>query len=131
MAPYFYETQLAIFTVVCILWLIVDNRINKKARDSEHAPTFSETSRSALTRQYLIVFAIVMGMCCRPCMRACVRVDRRHCCIPGADWLQGPYVYSLYREQYGFPERLVAVLFVTGFVSAGLTAPLVGAWADT
>lgn len=48
----------------------------------------------------------------------------------GADWLQGPYVYSLYHEQYKFPERLVAVLFVTGFVSAGLTAPLIGAWAD-
>lgn len=48
----------------------------------------------------------------------------------GADWLQGPYVYSLYREQYKFPERLVAVLFVTGFVSAGLTAPLIGVWAD-
>lgn len=48
----------------------------------------------------------------------------------GADWLQGPYVYSLYREQYGFDERTVAVLFVTGFVSAGLTAPLVGVWAD-
>ena len=48
----------------------------------------------------------------------------------GADWLQGPYVYSLYREQYNFPERLVAILFVTGFVSAGLAAPLVGVWAD-
>ena len=48
----------------------------------------------------------------------------------GADWLQGPYVYSLYKEQYGFPERIVATLFVTGFLSAGITAPLVGAWAD-
>ncbi|KXN87334.1 Major facilitator superfamily domain-containing protein 5 [Leucoagaricus sp. SymC.cos] len=48
----------------------------------------------------------------------------------GADWLQGPYVYSLYREQYEFPERLVALLFVTGFVSAGMAAPLVGVWAD-
>ena len=28
------------------------------------------------------------------------------------------------------PERMVAVLFVTGFMSAGLTAPLVGVWAD-
>lgn len=44
--------------------------------------------------------------------------------------MQGPYVYSLYREQYGFDERIVAILFVTGFVSAGLTAPLVGVWAD-
>ncbi|KDR79837.1 hypothetical protein GALMADRAFT_62352 [Galerina marginata CBS 339.88] len=63
---------------------------------------------ASLTRKYLMVYAIVMG----------------------ADWLQGPYVYSLYREQYQFPERLVAVLFVTGFISAGLAAPLVGVWAD-
>jgi MFS transporter, MFS domain-containing protein family, molybdate-anion transporter len=49
----------------------------------------------------------------------------------GADWLQGPYIYSLYHEQYDFPERLVAVLFVTGFISAGIFAPLVGVWADT
>ena len=39
-------------------------------------------------------------------------------------------MYSLYREQYAFSERLVAILFVTGFVSAGLAAPLVGVWAD-
>ena len=34
-------------------------------------------------------------------------------------------------EEYGFPERIVAILFVTGFLSAGLAAPWVGAWADT
>ena len=51
-------------------------------------------------------------------------------CHVGADWLQGPYVYSLYKEQYAFPERLVALLFVTGFMTAGLAAPLVGVWAD-
>ena len=39
-------------------------------------------------------------------------------------------MYSLYNEEYGFPERMVALLFVTGFMSAALTAPLVGAWAD-
>lgn len=55
---------------------------------------------------------------------------KRRVCAPGADWLQGPYVYSLYREQYGFPERVVASLFLTGFLSAGITAPLIGAWAD-
>lgn len=48
----------------------------------------------------------------------------------GADWLQGPYIYSLYREQYGLPERLVALLFVLGFLTAGAAAPLVGVWAD-
>lgn len=39
-------------------------------------------------------------------------------------------MYSLYNEEYEFPERMVALLFVTGFMSAALTAPLVGAWAD-
>ena len=52
------------------------------------------------------------------------------CFSTGADWLQGPYIYSLYKEQYAFPERLVALLFVTGFMTAGLAAPLVGVWAD-
>ncbi|KIK68623.1 hypothetical protein GYMLUDRAFT_215372 [Collybiopsis luxurians FD-317 M1] len=61
-----------------------------------------------LTRQYLIVYALVMS----------------------ADWLQGPYIYSLYREQYLFPERIVALLFVTGFSAGAFTAPLVGTWAD-
>ncbi|KIK00469.1 hypothetical protein K443DRAFT_7666 [Laccaria amethystina LaAM-08-1] len=31
---------------------------------------------------------------------------------------------------YQFPERLVAMLFFTGLVSAGLAAPLVGVWVD-
>lgn len=51
-------------------------------------------------------------------------------CIIGADWLQGPYVYSLYHEQYKYPEHTVALLFVTGFTSAGFFAPIVGDWAD-
>ena len=48
----------------------------------------------------------------------------------GADWLQGPYAYSLYKDQYGFSERMVALFFVAGFLSAGIAAPMVGAWAD-
>ena len=52
------------------------------------------------------------------------------CIFLGADWLQGPYVYSLYKDQYGFSERMVAVFFVIGFLSAGIAAPVVGAWAD-
>ena len=56
--------------------------------------------------------------------------DLNHLTIPGADWLQGPYIYSLYREEYGLPERLVALLFVVGYSSGGIAYPLVGSWAD-
>ena len=59
----FYETQLIIFIVACALWLFVDNRISKKRNNSnDFATGVTEQDRSKLTRQYLLVFAIVMGM---------------------------------------------------------------------
>ncbi|KAG1763695.1 hypothetical protein EDD22DRAFT_1042779 [Suillus occidentalis] len=115
----FYELQLILLVSLCLIFLLLERHVSRRKESKEkdlHSaerlengePTASHNSLATLTRQYLIVYAIVMG----------------------ADWLQGPYVYSLYREQYGLSERMVAVLFVTGFMSAGLTAPLVGVWAD-
>ncbi|KAJ6624257.1 DUF791-domain-containing protein [Mycena sp. CBHHK59/15] len=119
-ADRFYEFQLLWLGVACLVALLADRQASKarrrvSAKDSREeraegglSGAGSAGALAALTRQYLVVYAIVMG----------------------ADWLQGPYVYSLYREQYQFPERTVAVLFVTGFISAGLAAPLIGVWAD-
>ncbi|KAK0480719.1 hypothetical protein IW261DRAFT_1419071 [Armillaria novae-zelandiae] len=112
----FYEQQLVVLTSFCLLSLLIDRHVTRRksikaADDSleQGIPATSESkSLATLTRQYLVVYGVVMG----------------------ADWLQGPYVYSLYREQYGFPERIVAILFVTGFMSAGLAAPFVGVYAD-
>ncbi|KAF9528416.1 hypothetical protein CPB83DRAFT_894447 [Crepidotus variabilis] len=117
----FYELQLLILAGVCFFSLLVERYVARRAKKS---PSTKETADdrlenggggkassaalAALTWKYLLVYGIVMG----------------------ADWLQGPYVYTLYREQYQFPERMVAVFFVTGFLSAGLAAPMVGAWAD-
>lgn len=120
--PPFYELQLILFSSVCLVWLLFDRQLSSK-RPSEHSAPAITMAR--LAKQYLIVYAIVMG---EPPSSKVVHICWMH--DTGADWLQGPYVYSLYREQYAFPERLVAVLFVIGFLSAGLTAPLVGAWAD-
>ncbi|EIW54809.1 DUF791-domain-containing protein [Trametes versicolor FP-101664 SS1] len=61
-----------------------------------------------LSRRYLWVYGLAMG----------------------SDWLQGPYIYSVYKEQHDLPERLVALLFVLGFLTAGISAPAVGVWAD-
>ncbi|EIW78301.1 DUF791-domain-containing protein [Coniophora puteana RWD-64-598 SS2] len=115
----FYELQLILLVISCIAFLLFERYVSRKKQQlrKDNYPaerlenggnTTPYSALAKLTRQYLVVYAIVMG----------------------ADWLQGPYVYSLYREQYGFDERVVAVLFVTGFLSAGLTAPLVGVWAD-
>ena len=34
-----------------------------------------------------------------------------------SDWLQGPYVYALYRD-YGYEQHEIAILFVAGFGSS-------------
>lgn len=132
----FYEFQLIILVSLCFIFLLVERHVSRrkelKEKDLHTAerledgePTTSNNFLSTLTRQYLTVYAIVMGM--HDLLLMGITWSSIY---PGADWLQGPYVYSLYREQYGLPERMVAVLFVTGFMSAGLTAPLVGVWAD-
>ncbi|KAH9836076.1 uncharacterized protein C8Q71DRAFT_760424 [Rhodofomes roseus] len=107
----FYEFQLVCLIALCLFFMLVERQLSPKRKegvrlhDGLHAPT---PALHKLSRQYLSAYAIVMG----------------------ADWLQGPYIYSLYKEQYAFPERYVALLFVTGFMTAGLAAPMVGVWAD-
>ncbi|RPD60216.1 DUF791-domain-containing protein [Lentinus tigrinus ALCF2SS1-7] len=106
----FYQWQLLGLIAACLASLVFEKYVLRKASVAEqtaenHAP---QPIVSRLAGRYLLVYAIVMG----------------------ADWLQGPYIYSLYREQYGLPERLVAFLFVLGFLTAGVAAPLVGVWAD-
>ncbi|KAH7330487.1 hypothetical protein BKA65DRAFT_509480 [Rhexocercosporidium sp. MPI-PUGE-AT-0058] len=50
--------------------------------------------------------------------------------VNGADWLQGPYIYPLYKDEKGLTEERVATLFMTGFISAAVTASLAGKLAD-
>ena len=44
--------------------------------------------------------------------------------------MQGPYIYTLYKDQKDNPESVVAALITTGFVTAGITASFVGSLAD-
>jgi len=46
-----------------------------------------------------------------------------------SDWLQGAYVYALY-DAYGYPQHLIAVLFVAGFGSSMVFGSFVGGMAD-
>ncbi|KAI0717058.1 DUF791-domain-containing protein [Earliella scabrosa] len=112
MSSNFYEWQLIVLVATCTALLVIEKYILRRKDASTHETSpeagAPDAIVSRLSRQYLCVYAIVMG----------------------ADWLQGPYIYSLYREQYGLPERLVAFLFVLGFLTAGVAAPLVGVWAD-
>ncbi|TVY17096.1 Molybdate-anion transporter [Lachnellula arida] len=48
----------------------------------------------------------------------------------GSDWLQGPYIYTMYKDEKGLPEETVAHLFTTGFLAAAISASFVGSLAD-
>ncbi|CAG8628041.1 17644_t:CDS:10 [Cetraspora pellucida] len=45
------------------------------------------------------------------------------------DWLQGPYIYAVYKS-YGFELSQIAILFVTGFLSSGIFGTIIGSAAD-
>ncbi|KAK0708254.1 hypothetical protein B0H67DRAFT_648339 [Lasiosphaeris hirsuta] len=47
-----------------------------------------------------------------------------------SDWLQGPYLYSLYHDEHHIPPALISTLFTTGFVAGGVSGSVIGAVAD-
>lgn len=67
--PGFYEQQLVVLTSFCLLSLLIDRHVtrrkaNKAADDSleQGIPANSESkSLATLTRQYLVVYGVVMG----------------------------------------------------------------------
>ncbi|GAB4858532.1 hypothetical protein Ancab_010007 [Ancistrocladus abbreviatus] len=52
-----------------------------------------------------------------------------YCLMMAGDWLQGPYVYYLYRT-YGFGKGEIGQLFIAGFGSSMLFGTIVGSLAD-
>ncbi|KAF6807222.1 major facilitator superfamily transporter [Colletotrichum sojae] len=50
--------------------------------------------------------------------------------VMGSDWLQGPFLYSLYKNEHGISPDLVPTLFTTGFVSGAFAGYFIGSLAD-
>jgi MFS family permease len=50
--------------------------------------------------------------------------------VMGSDWLQGAYVYTLYKDEKNLAESVVAMLFTCGFLAAAISAVSTGALAD-
>ncbi|KAK0742336.1 hypothetical protein B0T21DRAFT_409157 [Apiosordaria backusii] len=51
--------------------------------------------------------------------------------VMASDWLQGPYLYSLYADEHSLPPSLIPSLFTTGFLSGALSGSFIGSLADT
>lgn len=52
-----------------------------------------------------------------------------YCLACFGDWIQGPYVYKLYKD-YGYSEGEIAVLFIVGTISNSLFGTVTGVLAD-
>ncbi|KAI0035795.1 DUF791-domain-containing protein [Vararia minispora EC-137] len=107
----FYDFQFGFLGTLCACLQIFEHyyaRLSKPKANATTANASRDVAFSALMRKYLAVYGLVMS----------------------ADWLQGPYAYSLYAEQYAYTERVISYFFITGFLSGGLFAPLMGSWAD-
>ncbi|KAL1892500.1 hypothetical protein Sste5346_007010 [Sporothrix stenoceras] len=77
----------------------------KRAREGREAAAAAHAARAS---DFLAVYALVMA----------------------ADWLQGPFLYSLYTDEHHVAPARVPLLFATGFVAGGVSASVVGGMAD-
>ncbi|KAH8886939.1 MFS general substrate transporter [Thozetella sp. PMI_491] len=50
--------------------------------------------------------------------------------VMGSEWLQGPYLYSLLRDEKNLDEATVASMYVTGYIGAAVAALGTGFMAD-
>ncbi|KAI1504481.1 molybdate-anion transporter MOT2 [Biscogniauxia marginata] len=50
--------------------------------------------------------------------------------VMGSKWLQGPYMYSLFRNEKNFEEATVALLYISTYASAAVSAFFTGYIAD-
>ncbi|KAI9702840.1 MAG: hypothetical protein M1836_008054 [Candelina mexicana] len=109
----FYEYNFGFLVVLCALltWRRHQRDAELAAETDSEGETPSQSQKaeaSRFTKLFLIVYLLVMG----------------------ADWLQGPYVYALYKDEMGYPEKTVAALFTTGFLSGAVSGYYVGSLAD-
>ncbi|TVY26148.1 Molybdate-anion transporter [Lachnellula hyalina] len=114
----FYEYNVLVLVVVVAGTAYLQHRRGSKAAVSRSRGQDGEATRAAITagdaviwqfkKKFLPVYLLAFG----------------------SDWLQGPYIYTMYKDEKGLPEETVAYLFATGFLAAAISASFVGSLAD-
>lgn len=101
-----YQKNLAGLLLVCGALLATQGTKESPARDAaaKGKPAHARASQTP----FYIAYALVMA----------------------SDWLQGPYLYSLYRDEHGVAPSLISALFTTGFLSGAVSAYFTGSIAD-
>ncbi|KAI0160889.1 MFS general substrate transporter [Hypoxylon sp. FL1284] len=109
MALDLYSTGLLV--LVPLATLVVGQRVFLRpfcGARQEKVTTLQDIDADAFRKTFLRVYLVVMG----------------------SEWLQGPYMYSLLRDEKALDERTVAILYVTTYVSAAASAFFTGYLAD-
>ncbi|KAH7376325.1 major facilitator superfamily transporter [Plectosphaerella cucumerina] len=104
-----YQLNLAGLVLACGVLLALPSSSPKASRKSPLKPGAKPKSgKKASQWAFFTVYALVMA----------------------SDWLQGPFLYSLYKTDHAVPSHIIPRLFTTGFLSGALTAPFIGSLAD-
>jgi hypothetical protein len=95
-------------TTMVLTGLLVARTFSLKSTSSTTASNVDDRNFLQFRTRYLVVYLLMVA----------------------GDWLQGPYVYSLY-SKYGFSKADIAVLFVIGFGASMFVGTFVGSLADS
>lgn len=126
----FYDQSFILLVTACgvLCWRQYYSEGEKsKEKDTSGQPTATPREQIQainFTRLFLIVYCLVMASDWLQGTSDLIVIG------DWADQIAGPYVYSLYKDQFGLTETLVAALFTTGFLSGGIFGYFVGQFAD-
>ncbi|GKT94226.1 major facilitator superfamily domain-containing protein [Colletotrichum tofieldiae] len=104
-----YHLNLAGLLLACgMLFASGRQEEHKVVKKDEKKVTKQKPKRQGSQWAFYVVYALVMG----------------------SDWLQGPFLYSLYKNEHQIASDLVPTLFTTGFVSGAVAGYFIGSLAD-
>lgn len=149
-----YQINLAALGVLCLVLLVsqptrVSELQKPDKKDDDKKTTAVPASSKHPQRDFYVVYALAFGadwlqvsipprpLSTHPCEypllpyeASCVQLRALPRFLLTSLCPQGPYLYSLYRDEYGLPASTVSALFTTGFVSGAAGGVFVGALAD-
>lgn len=123
-----YRTTLAVLIAASVALAYSQYHRDKEASRTKESGSRSvelDDAASQFKEQFIPVYLLVMGSDWLQAIRI-PRLATR----PRLTRIQGPYVYTLYKDEYGLAESTVAMLFAAGFVAAAISATFVGSLAD-
>ncbi|KAL2757801.1 hypothetical protein ACRALDRAFT_1079890 [Sodiomyces alcalophilus JCM 7366] len=121
----FYPVNLAIFAVANAILLIYRHNRKQKHPSSDGSGTSADQGRAET--QGLLSAPGELKVAARQLQ---LEYYSAYAFAVAADWLQGPHIYAMYKYEKGLPEKHVAALYASGFISGAVSASFAGGLSD-